>query len=402
MKYRLQFLTRWQSPGSSRWPIRSSLSVPLRACGRPLTSPGMSNQAQQPRTGDDLYLPGSKLQYKFRAEGSIVFKDQAATILKRSKPSTCSVVLLVKPPDDSQSIIVKLADRRLGYRNFLKTSMRWTSKLEDSLQQAVRKIQEGVLPNWFELIHDRENRPDQEEWEDWMWEVSTWKRKLADYERELTAYRLLHRLQGTCIPRFFGVVHFPITSDSISLHPVTDFVQGLALEYIPGVSMENLEPGVDVTLAEAETISSKVLDAFCAIEAENCVLHNDIHIGNIVLRDAGRSPVIIDFGRASVREPGSSDLKWRDNIEGGADTRFMRRVLRDPKHRVWKRTVTPFEIQGYRTPLEFNEYVESMPEDFVATTFEKVLGTDWDGAKEKVFQWRIRPGVWCRPDYDYD
>lgn len=151
--------------------------------------------------------------------------------------------------------------------------------------------------------------------------------------------------------------------------------------------MENFEPGVDVSLPEAEIISSKVLDAFRTIEAENCVLHNDIHIGNIVLRDADRSPVIVDFGRASVRESGSSDLEWRDNVEGGADTPFMRRVLRDPKYRVWKRTVTPFVIQDYCTPLEFNEYVESMPEDFVTTNFDKVLGTDWDRAREKVFQW---------------
>ncbi|KAK0421907.1 hypothetical protein EV421DRAFT_2026202 [Armillaria borealis] len=341
---------------------------------------GFSSSHEQATT----YIHLDKIQFKLQAQGSPAFKDLAATVAKRFEPSTCSVVLLVERAEDSQPLIVKLADRRLGYRNYLKTSVPWTSKLEERLRQAVRKIQAGAVPDWFELIHDREKRPDQEDWEDWMWEVSTWNRKLADYERELAAYHLLHRLQGNCIPRFFGVVHFPITSDSTPLHPIADFVQGLALEYIPGVSMENLEPGVDFSLPEAEIISSKVLDAFRTIEAENCVLHNDIHIGNIVLRDADGSPVIIDFGRASVRDPGCSDLEWRDNVEGGADTRFMRRVLRDPKYGVWKRTVTPFETQDYRTPLEFNEYVESMPEDFVTTTFEKVLGTDWDGAREKL------------------
>ncbi len=44
-------------------------------------------------------------------------------------------------------------------------------------------------------------------------------------------------------------------------------------------------------------------------------------------------------------------------------------------------------------PLFFNRYVESMPEDFLRATFERVLCTDWEGTREKVRQWRIRPGV---------
>ncbi len=38
-------------------------------------------------------------------------------------------------------------------------------------------------------------------------------------------------------------------------------------------------------------------------------------------------------------------------MEGGAGIQFMRRVLHDLKYGVWKRTVMPFEIQDYRTPL---------------------------------------------------
>ncbi len=39
----------------------------------------------------------------------------------------------------------------------------------------------------------------------------------------------------------------------------------------------------------------------------------------------------------------------------------MRRLLVDPEGRRWKRTVTPYH---YMKPLAFNEYVESMPDDF--------------------------------------
>ncbi|KAK0227501.1 hypothetical protein EDD85DRAFT_794751 [Armillaria nabsnona] len=147
---------------------------------------------------------------------------------------------------------------------------------------------EGVAPNWFELIRDDENWSDTKVWEDWMWEVSTWRYKLSNHSTELTAYRLLHRLQGQYIPRLFGV-------DSV-------------FEYIPGVSMTKLKPGVDVSMREAERTSSRVMEALHALEAENCVLHNAIHVGNVVLRDGSRSPVSIDFGRADVREPELSDV----------------------------------------------------------------------------------------------
>ncbi|KAG7441355.1 uncharacterized protein BT62DRAFT_1011602 [Guyanagaster necrorhizus] len=239
----IQPLTR-QSSAFSRSSLRKNLSVSSPTCGRLFASSTMANQAQ-PRTDDDLYLPGSKLQFKFQAQGSTAFKDLAATVVKHFEPPTCSVVLLVKRPEHSQPYIVKQADRRLGYRNGLKTSVPWSSKLEDNLRQAVRKVYAGAVPNWFELIHDREKRPDQDDWEDWMWEVSTWNRKL-------TIGNSVH-------------ITFCTVCKGVTFH-------GLALEYIPGVSMENLKLGIDVSLCEAENISSKVLDAFHAIEAEDCAL----------------------------------------------------------------------------------------------------------------------------------
>ncbi len=74
----------------------------------------------------------------------------------------------------------------------------------------------------------------------------------------------------------------------------------------------------------------------------------------------------------------------------------------NPEDVPWKRTVTPYEMPDprYKNPLVFNEYVASMSEDFCKETFERVLDTDWEGAREKVCQWRIRPGARCRPIYD--
>ncbi|SJL12441.1 uncharacterized protein ARMOST_15868 [Armillaria ostoyae] len=333
--------------------------------------------------GDERYLPGTTLDLQFQAEGWDTFGPLAATVIKCFEPFTSTVVLLVQRHTDNAKVILKLADRRLGYRGGKGGPVPRSPSLEDLLQHAVREIQEGVAPNWFELICDDENLPDTKVWEDWMWEVSTWRYRVSIHNTELSAYRLLHRLQGRYIPHLFSVVR-------------------LVLEYISGVCIAKLKPDVDVSMREAERISSQVMEALRAIEAENCLLHNDIHIGNVVLRDGNHSPVIIDFGQAGIRDPELSDEEWSIAVQGAPDTRYMRRLLLDPEDGPWKRTVTPYEMSNpyYSNPLVFNKYAESMPEDFRRETFERVWDTDWEGAREKVYQWRIRPGIRCRPFYD--
>ncbi|SJL12445.1 uncharacterized protein ARMOST_15872 [Armillaria ostoyae] len=220
------------------------------------------------------------LNLKFQPHESADYKDVEATAIKRFEPITSDVVLLVRNRADNDNV-----------------EMPWSSSIEDRLRRAIRDIRGGRILNWFELINDRENRPDPELWEDWTWEVLTWLSKVSNYETELTAYRLLHRLQGRYIPCLFGVVRLNITSESTLLRPVTDTVHGLVLEYIPGVCMDKLRPGIDVSEQEAERISSEVMEGLRAIEAENCVIHDDIHTRNVVC------------GRGAC-PPSSSTLEW--------------------------------------------------------------------------------------------
>ncbi len=223
----------------------------------------------------------------------------------------------------------------------------------------------------------------------------------------ITTLNLLHTdfctdCKAVVYPAFLASLVF-VLPPSLLLY-VPSPTSGLIFEYIPGVSMSKPKPGVDVSEQEAERISSQVMEALRAIEAENCVLHNDIHIGSVILQEKSRSPVIIDFGQGDIREPELSDEEWWCAVRGAPDTRYMRRLLVNPENGPWKRTVTPYKMSNlhYKEPLVFNRYVESMPEDFRRETFERVLDTDWEGAREKVYQWRIRPGVRCRPRYDYD
>ncbi|KAK0235495.1 hypothetical protein EDD85DRAFT_77524 [Armillaria nabsnona] len=335
-----------------------------------------------------------------RPSGSSEDRDLAGTVVRHFEPFISAHVLLVQRHSDNEQVILKFGDRKLRKRANKDDVLELprTSSIDDRLRCAVRDIQAGVKPNWFELVHDFENRPDTELWEDWMWKVCTWMMKMSDHDTELSTYRLLHRLQDRYIPRLYGVVRLHISSECTPLHPITDVVKGLALKYIPGVSMDKLEPGIDVSEQEAGTISSAVLEGFRAIEAEKCLLHNDIHTRNVVLREGNRSPVIIDFG-ANIRNPDYSDEEWERVVHGGPDTRYMRRLLVDPEGGRWKRTVTPYH---HKKPLAFNNYVESIPDDFRRATFDRVLDTDLEGAREKVDQWRIKPEVRCRPWRDCD
>ncbi len=88
------------------------------------------------------------------------------------------------------------------------------------------------------------------------------------YDTELAAYQLLRPLQGRYsryILRIFDSVRFCITPEPAPLHPVTDIVKGLALDYIPGVSMDKLQPGIDVSEQEVARISSNVMARLRAI-----------------------------------------------------------------------------------------------------------------------------------------
>ncbi|PBK81779.1 hypothetical protein ARMGADRAFT_1039141 [Armillaria gallica] len=291
---------------------------------------GSSTHDRRLLSGSDLYHPGLKIHLQFQAQDTTTFRPLVAKIVKHIEPFTSSTVLLIQQISDSSQFILKLNDRRLGHRPSLNVKdgeLPWTPALEECLRAA-----------------------------------------------------------GHLIPHYYGLVHFPI-SPSEPLHLITDYVPGIVVEYIQGVSMGSLQPGVNIPRPEAESIADRVMDAFRTIKAEKCVMHNDVHIDNIVLRDSDRSPVLIDFGWALTREPRMSDQEWEDAVAGCQDVRFARNVLLSKEHGVWRRKETPLPIHCY-SPLAWNEYVENQPDDYRRQTFERVLGTDWEGPRENGLQWR--------------
>ncbi|KAK0235541.1 hypothetical protein EDD85DRAFT_938665 [Armillaria nabsnona] len=240
----------------------------------------------------------SDVEFLFR-DGFNTFESLAVTVLKRFEPFTSAAVLLVQRLSDNEKAILKLANRRLGYRSGKGGPMPWSPSSKIICNTSYAKFRRAWHLTGSSLYAMTRTNS-----------MSSFGRigrrrsplGVTSY-RTTTRYHLLHQLQDRYIPRLFGVVRLRITPESTTVHPITDVVQGLVFEYIPGISMAKLKSGVDVSEQEAEQISSQVMEALCAIDAENCVLHNDMHIENVVLRDGGRSPVIIDFGQADIRQP---------------------------------------------------------------------------------------------------
>ncbi|PBK88581.1 hypothetical protein ARMGADRAFT_1084538 [Armillaria gallica] len=57
----------------------------------------------------------------------------------------------------------------------------WTLALEECQRAAVRDIQLRMTTNWFEPVKGSMNptQPFPDDWEDWMWEKSTWTMRVS-------------------------------------------------------------------------------------------------------------------------------------------------------------------------------------------------------------------------------
>ncbi|SJL12439.1 uncharacterized protein ARMOST_15866 [Armillaria ostoyae] len=144
----------------------------------------------------------------------------------------------------------------------------WAPAIEERLRAAMRDIQFGTVTNWFELVKDSLNPV-----------LNSGRTGCGRYQRGLPEWKntKLRWLRiGHLIPHFYGLFHLPISS-SPSLHPITDYVPGIVIEYIQGISMGSLQPGVDIPRPVAEDIADRVMDAFRTIKAEECDAQRHAH-----------------------------------------------------------------------------------------------------------------------------
>ena len=153
------------------------------------------------------------------------------------------------------------------------------------------------------------------------------------FDTECRAYMRLRALQGVCIPRFYGTTTF----DETALNPpgVHSEVRGILLEFIDGVSLEELESNSPLALANPH-LGETTVKLFERIVALG-VLHGDVRPANIMTTPDGRL-FLIDFGLAVIHQDESEDV-WNERVILEGEISLIKLLL----HRQELRDRTPPE-----------------------------------------------------------
>lgn len=133
---------------------------------------------------------------------------------------------------------------------------------------------------------------------------------------EAPAYGRLADLHGFSTPRFYGKVRIGTSRRDVWPSQWTldlDTVDGIAIEFIDGVSADQLKRRVDLSEADAESVCQAALQIMRDI-THRCVSHNDIASRNIVVRHSDLRPFLIDFGSARMPRADESLGEWKRGL----------------------------------------------------------------------------------------
>ncbi|KAG6901038.1 hypothetical protein C0995_001678 [Termitomyces sp. Mi166 len=294
----------------------------------------------------DAYQPGHRL--------SLVLPENRSAeveIVKAFTPFTNSATLLVDAQTSGHSMglpnhfILKLADRRVHDE--------WSFEVEEDYQSNISQYGPS-----FELTLG-----DDEDMLPWMESFEVWESMNSSHLKERKAYCRLTEAQASgLIPRFFGATKINMLTKAP--HPSLSHIDGLLLEYIPGCRMAKMRPGITISLEEAEIISQRILELGRRLRRYG-VCHSDVHVGNIIIRTEDNSPVLIDWGCASLRV---ADLplreRWNEQnvrTDFHTDIRYLLRhggYYEGPDDRAVSPTITAGGVwHRFRTPLSDKEQV---------------------------------------------
>ncbi|KAG6814219.1 hypothetical protein H0H93_013116 [Arthromyces matolae] len=354
------------------------------------TAPNGNNWFRPP---EDFYKPGVRLTIK-NASKQGTFQVQ---ILKAFLPFTNAVVVLVEPePSDKlpSRLILKLADRRI-----------WDSWDLDR----ERDFQLNLAKDGAEKLHLVKRHL----WPGWMCQLKHWMTCAENHHKEYEAYQRLTEPQHLgLVPRFFGRIYIDMIDGGG--HPSLSRVDGLLIEYIEGRRMSSLYPGISISIEQAEDISQQVLELGRRLRRYG-VSHNDIHLGNVILRSHDNLPVLIDWGLADC-ELADRPLneRWTDRSmvqDYNLDIRY--RLAVPVEHEGTEEEVVHTEMSAgsvwhrYRTPLSDDEqcrrakevgkygwcYVNGEVESLSADARDKFYDEDTTVDPNQGLRWRVKKGL---------
>ncbi|KAF8904984.1 hypothetical protein CPB85DRAFT_1563840 [Mucidula mucida] len=260
-----------------------------------------------------------------------------AKVLRAFHPFTNYACILIQPLqyalDLPDRLFCKLADRRIGER-----TVPWSVDVERQFQTNLTMyIERSGGPPVLEYRVRSEDDPQ------WFDELEHWKYLNNARRIEQRAYKALTEAQKLgLIPKHFGSVRIPMWSGSYSVHPALDAIDGLLKEYIPGRLMSSIRPGTDISIAEAEDISQRILELARRLRRYG-VSHNDLHSNNVILCHGTNNPVLIDWGRAGFHALAGKTFaaRWMDSSMRQDFYSDIHKILKRSNGNIWHRFTTP-------------------------------------------------------------
>ena len=262
-------------------------------------------------------------------------------IIKPFLPFTKSLVYLVRPETPSNGlppeIILKIFDPRYvdertppSSKHGLRPRL-WTLEAETAAAQYHRQeIAEGKRPDDLTVhvvYRDGEAKP-------YLWEEHFYRYFMVSSENEVDGLRRLISLQGTIIPKFYGSGNVLPLAHTRSIQP-----PAVLIEYIRGTTLADYNAAKLPNLPFA--IFRPLFDAIRKFKALG-VYHGDVSDTNILVSpsEAPVRAVLIDFGRAGVREDGESEEDWASICDFYSDVVGLKVALKAngipwPIHKGW-------------------------------------------------------------------
>ncbi|KAG6882879.1 hypothetical protein C0993_008800, partial [Termitomyces sp. T159_Od127] len=337
----------------------------------------------------EVYKPGTRLRLTLLEHN----ESLKVEILKAFTPFTNSVALLVKPESSvlqlPPCLVLKLADRRVEEDWNFDGEQDYQESIQSHIKtfgtiKSLRKPDEVPPPWWYMLEY---------------WDY--YERGLS---KEREAYRCLSEAQDLgLVPRFFGSAQLKM--DETACHPSLTHINGLLLEHVEGRTMASYQPGINISVEEAEVISQRVLQLGRDLRRYG-VNHCDITVNNVIIRCNDGCPVLIDWAHANIRlTEVPLEQRWTDHSmwqDFHCDIRWLLRYGNDGDTLVaggvWHRYRTPIsDIEQCRRAQDAGWGVINREiSDLSSEEKERFYDEDKFVDRKHGLQWRVKKGVRTR------
>ena len=238
------------------------------------------------------------------------------------------------------------------------------------------------------------------------WEVEEYYRELVGkwFKTEVGAYNHLQSRQGICVPKFFGTVTFDRQSLSRMPPGVLTEVKGILLQFIDGKRLDELD-NESPLVHKHKHIGQAAVICFERIHSLG-VLHGDVRLGNLMVRNSDGRVFLVDFAFATLRGKDEDDQEWAERVKRENEVFAMKEFLQRKELR--DRTPTePFTWarKGY---AYYNSVIQKSPDAWRMKYFERISDepkfetrSDADGEFDYVFpNWRVKQeAAAARVDY---